>query len=152
MPAGRVNKAPVSDVRPSVLIVDDDPGVLESLELLLGDECDVTVSDSSTRALDLATKLPFDVVVTDYRMPLMNGAEFAAALKSRIDPTPYLLMLTGTPNDVKSAMPGAQDLVMVLAKPFDPARLLRMVLQVGRLGVNRRLTPVPQSPDAGSRS
>jgi len=29
--------------------------------------------------------------------------------------------------------------VMVLAKPFEPERLLRLVLQVGRLGMNRRL-------------
>jgi hypothetical protein len=36
-------------------------------------------------------------------------------------------------------MPGATDLVMVLAKPFDPARLLKLVLQVGRLGLSRRI-------------
>lgn len=142
------------ETRPSVLVVDDDPGVLESLELLLSDDCDVTVADSSVRGLDLATKLPFDVVVTDYRMPQMNGAEFAAALKARITPTPYLLMLTGTPDEVKPHLPGATDLVMVLAKPFDPDRLLRMVLQVGRLGVTRRptgLTPLP-TPDGSRRS
>ena len=141
----------MTDIRPSVLIVDDDAGVLESLELLLGDDCDVVVSDSSTKALAIATRLHFDVVVTDYRMPEMNGAEFTAALKARINPFPYMLMLTGTPNEVKPDMPGATDLVMVLAKPFDPARLLRMVLQVGRLAVNRRPTPPPIA-DAASRS
>ncbi|PZR14429.1 MAG: hypothetical protein DI536_10240 [Archangium gephyra] len=141
----------MTDLRPSVLIVDDDPGVLESLELLLGDDCDVVVCDSAAKALAVATRLLFDVVVTDYRMPEMNGAEFTAALKSRINPSPYMLMLTGTPNDVKPDMPGAKDLVMVLAKPFDPARLLRMVLQVGRLAVNRRPTPLPIA-DAAPRS
>lgn len=142
------------ETRPSVLVVDDDPGVLESLELLLGDDCDVTVAESAARGLDLATRLPFDVVVTDYRMPHMNGAEFAAALKARITPAPYLLMLTGTPDEVKSHLPGATDLVMVLAKPFEPARLLRMVLQVGRLGVARRPTGLPPlpAPDGSPRS
>jgi CheY-like chemotaxis protein len=124
--------------QPRVLVVDDDPGVLKSLELLLGDDCDVVVCDSPRDALEVATTSPFDVIVTDYRMPHMTGAEFAHALSERLKPTPYCLLLTGTPNEVKPHMPGATELVMVLAKPFDPDRLLRMVLQVGRLGMNRR--------------
>jgi adenylate cyclase len=143
----------MSDAKPSVLIVDDDAGVLESLELLLGDDCEVVTSDSSVRALELATRLHFDVVVTDFRMPELNGAEFAAAIKSRIKPAPYMLMLTGTPQEVTQSLPGASELVMVLAKPFDPERMLRMVLQVGRLAVNRRIstTTPPPVTDAGSR-
>ena len=42
---------------------------------------------------------------------------------------------------VKPHMEGAADLVMVLAKPFEPRRLLNLVLQVGRLGMGRRPTP-----------
>ncbi len=128
----------MADPQPRVLVVDDDPGVLQSIELLLSDDCEVTVCDSPTRALELAAATPFDVIITDYRMPHMNGAEFAAALKARLGQVPYTLLLTGTPNEVKPHMPGASDLVMVLAKPFEPQRLLNMVLQVGRLGVNRR--------------
>jgi adenylate cyclase len=126
---------------PRVLVVDDDPGVLKSLELLLGDDCELQVSDSPADALELAMKTSFDVIVTDYRMPHMNGAEFAHALAQRVQPTPYCVLLTGTPNEVKPSMPGASELVMVLAKPFEPERLLRMVLQIGRLGMNRRQTP-----------
>lgn len=131
----------MAEAQPRVLVVDDDPGVLQSLELLLGDDCEVTVCDSPVAALEVAVSKPFDVVITDYRMPHMTGAEFAQALKLRLTRPPYTLLLTGTPNDVKSDMPGAADLVMVLAKPFEPSRLLRLVLQVGRLGVNRRLVP-----------
>lgn len=138
----------MSEARPNVLIVDDDAGVLKSLELLLGDDCEVVTSESSTRALELATRLHFDVVVTDFRMPEMNGTEFAAALKQRLTPMPYMLMLTGTPSEVKQTLPGASELVMVLAKPFDPERMLRMVLQVGRLAVNRRhAAPSPKTDD-----
>lgn len=128
----------MADVQPRVLVVDDDPGVLESLRLLLSDDCKVTVCDSPRQALEVAVTQPFDVVITDYRMPHMTGAEFAHALKAKVQPTPYTLLLTGTPNEVKPHMPGAEDLVMVLAKPFEPGRLLKLVLQVGRLGVNRR--------------
>ena len=131
----------MADIQPRVLVVDDDPGVLQSLELLLSDDCEVTVCDSPTRALEIALSQPFDVIITDYRMPHMTGAEFAHALKTRLSPTPYTLLLTGTPNEVKPHMEGASDLVMVLAKPFEPQRLLNVVLQVGRLGMNRRLPP-----------
>jgi CheY-like chemotaxis protein len=124
--------------QPRVLVVDDDPGVLKSLELLLSDDCEVTVCDSPKDALELAVSKPFDVIVTDYKMPHMTGAEFAQAIKAKLSPAPYTLLLTGTPNEVKPHLPGASDLVMVLAKPFEPQRLLNMVLQVGRLGVNRR--------------
>ncbi len=128
----------MAEPQPRVLVVDDDPGVLESLRLLLSDDCEVTVCDSPKQALEVAIAQQFDLVITDYRMPHMTGAEFAHELKARVQPTPYTLLLTGTPNEVKPHMPGAADLVMVLAKPFEPERLLKMVLQVGRLGMNRR--------------
>jgi CheY-like chemotaxis protein len=122
-----------------VLVVDDDPGVRQSLQLLLSDEEHaVTCVASGPEALELTTRETFDVIVTDYRMPDMTGAELAAELKARFDPPPYCILLSGTPNEVKPSMPGATELVMVLGKPFDPARLIRVVTQVGRLGVNRR--------------
>jgi CheY-like chemotaxis protein len=123
---------------PRMLIVDDDPGVLRSLELLLEDDCEVTTCDDPRAALALASSKSFDVIITDFKMPAMTGSEFAQAVKQQITPTPYLLMLTATPQAVTHDLPGAQDLVMVLAKPFEPERLVRMVTQVGRLGVNRR--------------
>lgn len=124
---------------PRVLVVDDDPGVLQSLRLLLEEDCDVTCVDSPVTALELLSRpTPWDVVVTDFRMPQMTGTEFAQAVKETVRPTPYLLMLTATPQSVTHSVPGAQELVMVLAKPFEPERLLRMVTQVGRLGLIRR--------------
>ena len=123
---------------PRVLVVDDDPGVLQSLKLLLEDDCDVTCVENPRVALTLATSRTFDVIITDFKMPQMTGGEFAQAVKLNVKPTPYLLMLTGTPQSVTHTTPGGQDLVMVLAKPFEPDRLLRMVTQVGRLGLIRR--------------
>jgi two-component system chemotaxis response regulator CheY len=128
----------MSSVQPRVLVVDDDPGVLQSLKLLLEDDCDVTCSASPASALTLATSQPFDVIITDFKMPQMTGAEFAQAVKQQVTPVPYILMLTGTPQSVTHTTQGAQDLVMVLAKPFEPDRLLRVVTQVGRLGLIRR--------------
>ncbi|MDP3232988.1 MAG: response regulator [Myxococcales bacterium] len=128
----------MATAQPRVLVVDDDPGVLQSLKLLLEDDCEVTCSASPTNALSLALTNQFDVIVTDYKMPQMTGSEFAQAVKQQVTPVPYMLLLTGTPQSVTHTTPGAQDLVMVLAKPFEPDRLLRIVTQVGRLGLIRR--------------
>lgn len=128
---------------PRVLVVDDDPGVLQSLKLLLEEDCDVTCVESPVAALDLATSQTFDVIVTDFKMPQMTGGEFAHLVKAQVKPVPYILLLTGTPQSVTHQTPGSQDLVMVLAKPFEPDRLLRLVTQVGRLGALRRGAVVP---------
>lgn len=124
--------------RAQVLVVDDDPGVLRSMQLLLEDDCDVTAVSSAREALGVAAQKRFDAVVTDLRMPDMNGAELATAL-NQCSPFPvYCILLTGTPSEVGPSTPGASDLVMVLAKPIEPERLIRVVTQIARLGVNRR--------------
>ena len=121
-----------------MLVVDDDPRVLKSLERLLQDECEVHCVESPAEALSLATSESFEVILSDYKMPQMTGTEFAHAVKERVSPAPSIIMLTGTPDSVTHATPGSQDLVLVMAKPFDSARLLRMVVQVGLLGMRRR--------------
>jgi two-component system response regulator AtoC len=60
-----------------VLIVDDDAGLRQSLALLLGGEgYDVTAEGSPARALELASREPFDLILCDVRMPEMEGLEF----------------------------------------------------------------------------
>jgi CheY-like chemotaxis protein len=124
--------------KPRVLVVDDDTRVLKGLERLLKTECEVVCVESPTEALRLITAESFDVILTDFKMPQMTGAEFAHSVKAVVTPAPFILMLTGTPEAVTHTTPGSQDLVLVLAKPYDSARLLRMVVQVGRLSVQRR--------------
>jgi two-component system response regulator AtoC len=60
-----------------VLIVDDDPGLRQSLSLLLqGEGYEVASEGSSARALERASKDPFDLILCDVRMPEMDGLEF----------------------------------------------------------------------------
>lgn len=125
-------------VSPRVLVIDDDVAVLKSLQMLLSDDCDVQCCADPRVALQLARTEPFDVIVTDFKMPHLNGGDFAAQLHQDLPTPPYCVLLTGTPDAVKTSSPGAKELVMVLAKPFDPERLLRLVLQVGKLGMIRR--------------
>jgi two-component system response regulator AtoC len=60
-----------------VLIVDDDPGLRQSLSLLLqGEGYEVALEGSAARALERASKDPFDLILCDVRMPEMDGLEF----------------------------------------------------------------------------
>jgi two-component system response regulator AtoC len=60
-----------------VLIVDDDPGLRQSLSLLLqGEGYEVASEGSAARALERAWKDPFDLILCDVRMPEMDGLEF----------------------------------------------------------------------------
>jgi PleD family two-component response regulator len=75
-----LNAVPVGDeARVRVLVVDDDQTSLQTMEGVLAD-FDVVKCSSPTRAVELArsaatTRRPFDVVCSDFQMPMMNGVE-----------------------------------------------------------------------------
>jgi len=88
---------------PRVLCVDDEPRVLEALERNLGDVFDVVTATSGAEALvALRGQGPFDVVVSDMQMPVMNGATLLAHA-CRIAPDTMRVLLTGHA-DAKAAM------------------------------------------------
>ncbi|MBV9572793.1 MAG: response regulator [Acidobacteriales bacterium] len=82
----------------TLLIVDDDPGVRELYRLLLASYgYRVIAADSGHQALDFFhSKSDIAAVVTDYEMPGMNGAEFAAVVK-RFNPRMPVIMVSGSP-------------------------------------------------------
>lgn len=68
----------------NVLIVDDSPHVREFLfHLLQADGFEVSTSEDGISALDEAIKNNFDIIITDYRMPYMNGVEVTKHLRMR---------------------------------------------------------------------
>jgi CheY-like chemotaxis protein/anti-sigma regulatory factor (Ser/Thr protein kinase) len=82
-----------------VLIVDDDPVLLRSLQDILEAEgCVVTSANGGQQGIDTFaashTAESFDVVITDLGMPFVDGRKLAAAIKQRSPATP-VLMLTG---------------------------------------------------------
>ncbi|MFZ5896130.1 MAG: response regulator [Myxococcota bacterium] len=82
----------MQQVRERVLLVDDEPQVLVALEDLLADDYSVLKTESGERALDLISREPdIAVVITDHRMPRMNGDEFLARLGESIDSTRILV-------------------------------------------------------------
>lgn len=68
-----------------ILCVDDEHNVLRALErIFLDDEYEIVVTGSGEEGLKIMeTSGPFQVVISDYRMPVMNGVEFLKAVYER---------------------------------------------------------------------
>ncbi|PKL15836.1 MAG: hypothetical protein CVV49_19365, partial [Spirochaetae bacterium HGW-Spirochaetae-5] len=78
-----------------ILLVDDEKNVLEAYKRNLSDEFDLEVADSGAAALELFSKdKPFHVIVSDFKMPKMNGVELLEKVRN-ISPETIQIMLTG---------------------------------------------------------
>ncbi|MEI7434693.1 MAG: PAS domain S-box protein [Methanomicrobiales archaeon] len=77
----------------SLLYVDDEPGLLEIGKLFLEEYGDFSVKtiSSATAALDLLEKEKFDVIISDYQMPKIDGIMFLKHLKASGNDTPFII-------------------------------------------------------------
>jgi DNA-binding NtrC family response regulator len=114
-----------------LVIVDDEPGILRALSLILGSlKCEVTALSSPKMVLEhIENGGTPDAIVSDLRMPDMNGIELLFALRFKGVGTPFILMSGhATPQEVDSAR-GA-NLTAFLSKPFAPQDLIRELERV----------------------
>jgi two-component system, NtrC family, response regulator AtoC len=113
--------------KPSILIVEDEPKMRRLLELQLAEEgfCARTAADAEA-GLKLLGDEPFDVVVTDFKLPGMSGLEFLHAVKRFNADLPVVMMTAfGTVESAVDAMKaGASDYVL---KPFSLAELVLVI-------------------------
>ena len=104
-----------------ILCVDDEPKVLEGLERLLHGKCKIIAASSGDEALRLmAGPEPFEVIISDMRMPGMSGAVLLAECRRRA-PDTVRLLLTGH-SDLNSAISAVNDghVFRFLTKPCPP--------------------------------
>ena len=79
----------------SILLIDDEPDILSTLEMTLNQEAyPVATATGGEAALALFRNQPFDLVITDMRMPGMDGVEVIRRIKA-LDPDVEVIMLTG---------------------------------------------------------
>jgi DNA-binding NtrC family response regulator len=125
--------------QPRVLIVDDDPALLQALpEALRIRMSGVTVdtADSASAALDQIAARDYDAIVTDIKMPGMDGLELLAEIRMRRPDTPTL-MITGHGEHslaIGALRGGAYDFIQ---KPIDRdyfVTSLRRAIEMGELG------------------
>jgi DNA-binding NtrC family response regulator len=122
--------------RASILIVDDDPLVLDLLGEFLGrSEFAIATALSGEEALSRIRAMPIDVALVDFKMPGMDGLETIEKI-SDINPETVSVLMTGFPtidSSIKAIRLGASD---YLLKPF---KLEEVNLAVGRAVKEREL-------------
>jgi len=121
-----------------VLIVDDEPLMrLSMVDALEGIGCEVTAAATGTEGLHVLATRPFDLVITDLRLPGADGLTILKASKER-SPTTEVIVITahGSVDTAVGAMKlGAYDYV---TKPFQMDELLLVVERAGKiLGLRR---------------
>ena len=120
-------------IKERILTIDDDPDILDVLELTLSEQYEVMQASNGDEGLRLLQQKNPDLIICDYMMPIMNGREFCKALKKDILLRHIpIIMLTGkgeVHDRVGGIEAGADDYIV---KPFDPSELLariRMILK-----------------------
>ncbi len=109
---------------PKILCVDDEPNVLAGLELHLHRRYDLTTANGGAAALELLEKSTFAVILSDMRMPGMDGAKFLSRAR-QLAPDSVRMLLTGQA-DLDSAVAAVNEgqVFRFLLKPCPPDRLL----------------------------
>jgi two-component system response regulator AtoC len=114
------------DRRGSVLVVDDEDGVRESIRLVLEGNCDILEARDGARAIEILQTREVDVVMLDQRMPGETGITVLPRIRA-LDPTIVVVLATAV-RDVRTAVEamrlGAYD---YLVKPFDVDDIVMLV-------------------------
>ena len=119
--------------RGKVYVIDDDEAMRDSLDFLLGSAgFQVALFESAHHFLDKLSSVGFGCIVSDVRMPEVDGIELLKRLKASLSVLPVLIM-TGhgdVPLAVEAMKLGAIDF---LEKPFEDDRLIGMIdVRLGR--------------------
>ncbi|WP_261844861.1 response regulator [Aliamphritea ceti] len=135
-----------------MLLVDDDPAVVASLRRVLRQQSfELQTAASGQEALEILTEQPAQVVMSDFRMPLMNGIEFLTEVKRRW-PDTARLMLSGQSDYESTEEALAAGVVdFYLAKPWDNEELLDVIEQAFQGNAKQPRTAPAQQDQPAAR-
>jgi two-component system response regulator YesN len=130
-----------------ILAVDDDEQILfvwRGAFLEYEDQFHIETAQSGEEALELVMQTAFDLVVTDIRIPGMNGYELTEAIRQLNQDLP-VIWITGFPNHKMEARAALLGVHRCLSKPISIARIREVVAEellrdssiAGFLGANR---------------
>ncbi|MBB3112278.1 YesN/AraC family two-component response regulator [Paenibacillus phyllosphaerae] len=125
----------------TILIVDDEPrtrqGLKKTLETWADSSCEIMTAENGDEALELAASRPIHLLLTDIRMPEMNGLELIQAIKKQ-GSEPVVILLSGY-SEFEYAQEGIRlGVVNYLLKPVTKTKLLEAVEEALRVSEGRR--------------
>ncbi|OGG45102.1 MAG: hypothetical protein A3F84_11790 [Candidatus Handelsmanbacteria bacterium RIFCSPLOWO2_12_FULL_64_10] len=141
--------------RHTVLIVDDDPGILEALRLSLELDYEVLVAPGGAEGLELLARNEVALIIADQRMPGMMGVEFLERARE-VSPNSVRMMLTGFAD--LDAIVGAINRGQVyryISKPWEPKDLeidVRQAVETYdmRVALDRRMRELKMLCEVGA--
>ena len=108
-----------------ILIVDDEPDMLKLLEMIIREKtsCGTVTTNNPFEAIELLKREGFDLVITDLKMPGMDGIELLEAIKSIEEDMPVIIVTAyGTVESaIESMGKGSFDFI---TKPFKKEQIL----------------------------
>ncbi len=117
------------------LLVDDNRDLAENLaEILASEGAEAVAAVSGQQALEQVRGSRFDALVTDMRLPAMDGVDLVHAIR-RVDPGLPALAMTGYARGLELAAARRDGLVAVLEKPVPLPRLLALLAAARRDGL-----------------
>jgi len=124
-------RAPGGGARRHVLVIDDDPSVRRTLELLL-QSLDYRVSAAATGAkgIELALAARPDIALVDLAMPGLDGLQVAARIRAELGQAIRLVALTGFSRASDIAQARAAGFDHHLVKSGDPGELLKLLAEI----------------------
>jgi two-component system, NtrC family, response regulator HupR/HoxA len=127
----------------TVLVVDDQPEILRSLERLLKDDYEVLTAPGGAEALDLLKRRDVAVILSDQRMPKMTGVEFLEAAIGLRPDAARILITAYADLDASIDAVNKGKIYHYIAKPWEPDDLTAAVRRAAErfrlIGENRRL-------------
>jgi DNA-binding NtrC family response regulator len=117
------------EIKPTILIVDDEPGARESLQVILEDDYQLLSVGSGQEALETLQKKPIDLILLDVNMPDMDGLVVLRKIKEQDEEIDVIMVsaLNQARKAVDAIKLGAYDYI---TKPYEPEDILSTVNRV----------------------
>jgi CheY-like chemotaxis protein len=113
-----------------ILVVDDEPSVRGAIKILLKhDGHEIQLADSGEAALAMFERDKFDLVITDYSMQGMKGAQLAVLIK-QLRPDQPIIMITAFADEFKTYGKPPEGVDFIISKPFSQKELREAIIQV----------------------
>lgn len=117
----------------TILLVDDEEDIRESLKALF-ETClegvEVRTAPSGQDALDQLDRELVDVIITDYKMPGMNGLEFLQRAQKKAPTIPRILVTAFPDLEIAIRAINEANIENFFTKPFEPDQVLNVVRQL----------------------
>jgi DNA-binding NtrC family response regulator len=143
------------ETRPTVLIIDDESGIVDTLRILLKNEGFAAhVAFGGKQGIDQIGAIRPDIIISDIRMPAVNGLDVLAAAKAQDPDVPVILMTAQA--SLQSAISAVNDGAFhYVQKPFQNDALVAIVKRAAETRQlkteNRALKREIKKRDPGSR-